>query len=843
MAQSLSSSPRSCPSSSRNNGAYADLSRSQDGQAGASSSTLSGYKAPGPWRMQLQNARQPAFDASSYWPESALRDLLHLYRRLARLVILSYIRRGRSQIHSIEISTPMTSTAIVVPEEDVRRGGGVSVWPTEIHANYASVVEEAVQLTEEYTAEFGIKLDTHTIANLPDIGPTHVTALCIPHCLDDRLSLMTRFCELTFLNDDYYDDAGKDKVREYNDNLQDFFGKNMYDEDQKAAMKIKAKGLFASYMVEMMQVDRTLANDLMATYSRILEPTSLPDTGECKTFADYLVLRLANSGLEVFQDMACFGMGLKLTEAEKEKLAPIINVGHHSTFLINDYWSWPKEVYKYYENGEKNLPVNAVCIMMQEHGCCEEEARHRVREEIVIQQRIHLRMIKEMEEQEGPLPEKYYKYFGAVETTASGSEYWSCYSPRYPRKHDLSQPEIAIVDGELHYKTSTGATYRPSVAEVKKGNLRRRSDDAVPAKSMPNGTHTQHTPLQNGNGEKPNGLTNGSGSKKRHVPEPVDDGFAQAPTDVSESLYPAPAVLIYRQEVLAPYNYIASLPSKNIRDKFIDALNLWLHVPRPALASIKKIIGMLHHSSLMLDDIEDNSTLRRGKPCTHILFGPAQTINSANYTFVGAFAELQNLRSPLATDIFIREVKNMHCGQALDLAWKYHTHCPSVDEYMMMIDNKTGAMFRLCVHLMQAESSIPSSHINAGFFVTQLGRYFQVRDDYQNLVSTEYTDQKGFCEDLDEGKISLPLIYTLMQSTPESAVVRGIMQHRTDGEGLPLHVKQYILQAMETAGALDACQSLAREMQSNLISELHRMEETFGQKNALIELILRRLWV
>ncbi|KAL4908473.1 isoprenoid synthase domain-containing protein [Aspergillus multicolor] len=745
----------------------------------------------------------------------------------------------RTVLHILN-SAPMTSKVIVVPEEDVRAGGGVSVWPTEIHANYASVVEDAVKLTEEYTAEFGIKLNTHTIADLPNIGPTHVTALCIPHCRDDRLSLMTRFCELTFLNDDYYDDAGKDKVREYNDNLQDFFGKNMYDEDQKAAMKIKAKGLFASCMVEMMQIDRTLANELMATYSRILEPTSLPGHGECKTFADYLVLRLANSGLEVFQDMACFGMGLKLTEAEKQKLAPIINVGHHSTFLINDYWSWPKEVYKYYENEEKNLPVNAVCIMMQEHGCCEEEGQNRVREEIVIQQRIHLRMIKELEEQGGPLPERYYKYFGAVETTASGSEYWSCYSPRYPRKKDLSQPEIVIVTGELHYKTSAGATYRPSIAEVKKGNLQRRSNDIesapLSAKSMPNGTHLQHTTLQNGNGEKhvkrsidspTNGLINGSGPKERYTPQPVDDGFAQAPTD----------------DVLAPYNYIASLPSKNIRDKFIDALNLWLHVPRPALASIKEIIGMLHHSSLMLDDIEDNSTLRRGKPCTHVLFGSAQTINSANYTFVGAFDELQNLRSPRATAIFIREVKNMHCGQALDLAWKYHTHCPTVDDYMMMIDNKTGAMFRLCVQLMQAESSIPSDHINAGYFVTQLGRYFQVRDDYQNLVSTEYTDQKGFCEDLDEGKISLPLIYTLMQSTAESSVIKGIMQHRTDGEGLPLHVKQYILQAMESAGALDACQSLAREMQNNLINELHRMEETFGQKNSLIELILRRLWV
>jgi hypothetical protein len=88
------------------------------------------------------------------------------------------------------------------------------------------------------------------------------------------------------------------QVREYNDDLQDFFGKNMDGEDHKEAMKIKAKGMFARYMVEMMQIDRALTNDMMATYSRILEPTSLPETAAVRTFADYLVFRLSNSGVE-----------------------------------------------------------------------------------------------------------------------------------------------------------------------------------------------------------------------------------------------------------------------------------------------------------------------------------------------------------------------------------------------------------------------------------------------------------------------------------------------------------------------------------------------------------------
>ncbi|KAL4787196.1 isoprenoid synthase domain-containing protein [Aspergillus varians] len=743
----------------------------------------------------------------------------------------------------------MPSEAIIISEDAIKQSGAVSIFPIAIHGDYELVREDAARLKDEYKIEMNVDLETHTIATIPGLAPTHVTPLSIPYCRPERLSIMTRFCELTFLNDDYYDDTGTEQVQAYNDQLQEMFEAKP-EENDRASMAPKTQQLQARFLVEMLQIDRALAMDMMATYSRILDSTSLPKHAGIKSLVEYLPFRLSNSGVEVFQDMCCFGMGLRLTQAEKEKLAPVVDLAHNATFLINDFYSWPKEVKKYFDEeqkSEKPLPVNAVCIVMQEHGCSEQEARRRVQEEIVAQQTKHLVMIREMEAREGPLPERFVRYFEAVQYTASGSEYWSCYTPRYPTKEAMGQPECCIVDGALRYKSGAVADvggvqtkvaveqpYVQSVAAkptsgVTTNGRASHGSGEVPKPSV-NGTQPVREngteQRANGNSELPkSALTNGpTNGQTHHVHEPAS-AFVPAPDDT----------------VLAPYKYIASLPSKNIRDKFIDALNVWLQVPRVSLASIQKIIGMLHHSSLMLDDIEDNSTLRRGKPCAHTLYGSAQTINSANYAFVGAFAELQNLRSPLATGVFIREVQNMHCGQALDLAWKYNAHCPTVDEYMMMVDNKTGAMFRLCVQLMQAESTVPCDHIDPSHFVTQLGRYFQVRDDYQNLVSTEYTNQKGFCEDLDEGKISLPLIYTLMSPGPAATVIKGILQHRT-AEGLSMHVKRYILDQMEEAGALNATQSLVREMQTDLISELHAVEEQFGEKNSIIELILRRLW-
>ncbi|RAQ45961.1 geranylgeranyl pyrophosphate synthase [Aspergillus flavus] len=296
--------------------------------------------------------------------------------------------------------------------------------------------------------------------------------------------------------------------------------------------------------------------------------------------------------------------------------------------------------------------------------------------------------------------------------------------------------------------------------------------------------------------------------------------------------------------VLAPYNYIAGLPSKNVREIFIQGIHIWIQVPQPTLESIKSIINILHQSSLMFDDLEDESQLRRGRPATHMLYGPAQTINSAVYALVNTFSEVQRLDSSETTEIFIDELQNLHCGQSFDLYWKYHGHIPTVEEYMTMIDHKTGGLFRLCVRLMQAKSISSGPHLELTHFVSLLGRFFQIRDDYQNLMSEEYSHQKGFCEDFDEGKISLPLIYYMQSSGLESDQVKGLLfSRRSSGDGLPLGMKEFILKAMKTNGAIGKTKALLQTMHNDLLTELHRLEASFGLKNPILEGILTKLQV
>jgi len=57
-------------------------------------------------------------------------------------------------------------------------------------------------------------------------------------------------------------------------------------------------------------------------------------------------------------------------------------------------------------------------------------------------------------------------------------------------------------------------------------------------------------------------------------------------------------------------------------------------------------------------------------------------------------------------DIFTEELINLHRGQGMDLYWRDSLICPSEADYLEMVGNKTGGLFRLAVRLMQAESGV-----------------------------------------------------------------------------------------------------------------------------------------
>lgn len=312
------------------------------------------------------------------------------------------------------------------------------------------------------------------------------------------------------------------------------------------------------------------------------------------------------------------------------------------------------------------------------------------------------------------------------------------------------------------------------------------------------------------------------------------------PTTTSLTSFSESQVLDY-SALTAPCDYIRSLPSKNVRKKLIHALNVWFQLPDDATAGIENMINDLHNSSLILDDMQDNSLLRRGSPATHCIFGNAQSINSATYMVMNTCLTLQRMPPPGlgAVDVLLNGLRELALGQSWELKWKFHLSCPSVPEYMAMIDGKTGAMFVLLVRLMHRFSQHNRSLPEFDRFATLLGRFYQVRDDYLNLQDDRYSGQKGFCEDLDEGKFSFPIVACFNSDPVARDIIIGIFRQNGNGQStLSKNTKMYILGLIKRSGAFEVTRELLDRSKQELWAAFSGLEESTGQRNPGLRAIL-----
>ncbi|KAI4224180.1 MAG: hypothetical protein L6R36_004873 [Xanthoria steineri] len=287
------------------------------------------------------------------------------------------------------------------------------------------------------------------------------------------------------------------------------------------------------------------------------------------------------------------------------------------------------------------------------------------------------------------------------------------------------------------------------------------------------------------------------------------------------------------QILLGPFDYMVNHPGKDIRKQLIAAFNAWLQVPPSSLEIITKVIGMLHTASLLIDDVEDNSLLRRGVPVAHSIFGTAQTINSANYVYFQALQELLKLGNPEVVRIYADELCNLHRGQGMDLFWRDTLTCPSEEDYLEMVGNKTGGLFRLAVKIMQAESL--NNETDYIPLVSTIGLLFQIRDDYLNLSSEIYTSNKGLCEDLTEGKFSYPIIHAIKKEPGNMQLINILRMRTTDEE-----VKKYAVGYMRDRGSFEYCKVRLRELKGRAEDMIEIVDGGRG-KGAGVKWILDRL--
>ncbi|KAK1236301.1 hypothetical protein PQX77_000462 [Marasmius sp. AFHP31] len=289
--------------------------------------------------------------------------------------------------------------------------------------------------------------------------------------------------------------------------------------------------------------------------------------------------------------------------------------------------------------------------------------------------------------------------------------------------------------------------------------------------------------------------------------------------------------------LLEPYTFVTSNPGKDMRGRLIEAFNLWLNVPLEKLAVIARIVNMLHAASLMIDDIEDDSQLRRGKPVAHKVYGVPQTVNSANYVYFLAFQELFAIRAegtdlaalvngrssrqsvPLSPcpSVYVGELLALHRGQGLEILWRDSLQCPTEEEYIEMVNNKTGGLLRIGIKLMMA-CATTNQDVDYVPLVNLIGVHFQIRDDLMNLQSPEYSSNKGFAEDLTEGKFSFPVVHSIRSDTTNRQVL-NILQKRPSTPTL----KHYAIDYMKRTNSFQYTLNVLGKLESQTRGEIQRL--------------------
>ncbi|CCE85513.1 Piso0_005114 [Millerozyma farinosa CBS 7064] len=312
--------------------------------------------------------------------------------------------------------------------------------------------------------------------------------------------------------------------------------------------------------------------------------------------------------------------------------------------------------------------------------------------------------------------------------------------------------------------------------------------------------------------------------------------------------------------ILKPYEYLEAIPSNNnnIRNTLLHGFNeLYFKIKNGEIISkVGEVISILHQSSLLIDDIEDSSDYRRGYETAHRKFGVPLTINCGNLMYFVAIDKALALpsmyRSYINETVNIEEVGysvsliisqemiNLHHGQGLDLYWREMlpslNELPSIEEYLGMIMNKTGGLFRLSVRLLEllspsfdGESVIPLANL--------LGILYQARDDYLNIVDSKYAHIKGFVgDDLIEGKLSLPILHCLLTAQEKSPVYTFLYDLKTSTERKeqPSLLSSAIKFMVENSKSMEFTRSLITEYSSKAIAMIEKDVRVMDPKESFL---------
>ncbi|KAF1709303.1 octaprenyl-diphosphate synthase [Pseudoxanthomonas kalamensis DSM 18571] len=254
-------------------------------------------------------------------------------------------------------------------------------------------------------------------------------------------------------------------------------------------------------------------------------------------------------------------------------------------------------------------------------------------------------------------------------------------------------------------------------------------------------------------------------------------------------------------------DHIVSAGGKRLRPMLVVLAGQAAGGSRAEHHLLAAIIEFIHTSTLLHDDVVDESSLRRGRSTANALWGNAPSVLVGDFLYSRSFQMMVELDRMEVMRILADTTNRIAEGEVLQLL---HVHNPDTDEaaYLRVIERKTAVLFaagtRLGALASDAGDTVQQALYDYGM---QLGYAFQIADDVLDYSADASQLGKNLGDDLAEGKATLPLIHAIAHAGSDTLRerLREIVR-QGDGDAMP-----EVLAAIRAAGSIDYSRQRARE--------------------------------
>ncbi|MBW2559454.1 MAG: polyprenyl synthetase family protein [Deltaproteobacteria bacterium] len=182
---------------------------------------------------------------------------------------------------------------------------------------------------------------------------------------------------------------------------------------------------------------------------------------------------------------------------------------------------------------------------------------------------------------------------------------------------------------------------------------------------------------------------------------------------------------------------------------------------------LASVMEFIHTASLLHDDVIDHAVIRRGKPSANSIWGNSASVLVGDYLYASSFNVLAEDGDQSIQKLLSITTSAMAEGEIIQLA-----RCGDINtgerEYFSVIEKKTAILISAACAIGAILAKAPEVEVEAlTKFGMRLGTAFQLTDDTLDYVAREDDFGKTIGMDLQEGKITLPLIRTFKKCTPE----------------------------------------------------------------------------